>query len=88
MPTEASRPKILINLLVATFIGTLLGVAMALIREFRNRRVRSEEDLIEIIDLPVLATLSSSALPSRGIKLLPNRFSRHKSDRLLGTETS
>lgn len=88
MPTEASRPKILINLLVATFVGTLLGVAMALIREFRNRRVRSEEDLIEIIDLPVLATLSSSALPSRGIKLLPNRFSRHKSDRLLGTETS
>jgi chain length determinant protein EpsF len=88
IPTEASRPKILINTLVAAFIGTLLGVAMALILEFRNRRVRSEEDLTEIIDLPVLATLSSPALPPRANKLLPNRFSRHKPNRLLGTETS
>ena len=60
---------------------------MALILEFRNRRVRSEEDLTEIIDLPVLATLSSPALPTRATKLLPNRFSR-QSNRLLGTETS
>jgi chain length determinant protein EpsF len=88
VPSEASRPKVLINLLVATFIGTLLGVAMALILEFRNRRVRSEEDLTEIIDLPVLATLSSPALPPRGTRLLPNRFSRHKPNRLLGSETS
>jgi chain length determinant protein EpsF len=88
VPTEASRPKVLINLLVAAFIGTLLGVAMALILEFRNRRVRSEEDLVEIVDLPVLATLSSPALASRGVKLLPNRFSRHKPNRLLGTEAS
>jgi hypothetical protein len=75
-------------LLVAAFLGTLIGVAVALILEFRNRRVRSEEDLMEIIDLPVLATISSPALPPRRPKLLPNRFSRQKSNRLLGTETS
>jgi chain length determinant protein EpsF len=88
VPSEASRPKILLNVLVAAFLGTLLGVAMALILEFRNRRVRSEEDLTEIIDLPVLATLSSPSLPPRGTRLLPNRFSRHKPNRLLGSETS
>ena len=56
-PIEPSRPRILTNLLVAVFLGTLLGVGLALMRELANRRVRSAEDLIEILGLPLLAAI-------------------------------
>ena len=59
-PLLPSSPKLLINLLIAAFGGTLLGVACALLLELSNRRVRSAEDLITILDLPVLASISSS----------------------------
>ena len=59
-PLLPSSPKLLINLLIAAFGGTLLGVACALLLELSNRRVRSSEDLIHMLDLPVLASISSS----------------------------
>ncbi len=62
-PTEHSKPKIFLNLLVSIFLGTLLGVGAALMLELGNRRVRSAEDLAEAIDLPVLAVISSTIPP-------------------------
>lgn len=62
-PLQPSSPKLLVNLLIAAFGGTLLGVACALLLELTNRRVRSTEDLIQILELPVLASLSSSRAP-------------------------
>ena len=56
-PLEPSRPRILLNILVAILGGTLLGVGLALLLELANRRVRSAEDLIEIIGLPLLAAI-------------------------------
>ena len=63
-PLEPSRPKILLNVLVAVFLGTLLGVGLALMRELGNRRVRSAEDLMEVIGLPLLASIPHAAKPS------------------------
>lgn len=62
-PLLPSSPRLLINLLIAAFGGTLLGVAVALLLELSNRRVRSAEDLIQMLDLPVLASISSSRMP-------------------------
>ena len=62
-PAEHSRPKILLNVLVSIFLGTLLGVGVALMLELGNRRVRSAEDLAEAIDLPLLAAISSTLPP-------------------------
>ena len=59
-PANPSSPKLLFNLLIAAFGGTLLGVACALLLELANRRVRSTEDLVQMLDLPVLASISSS----------------------------
>lgn len=77
VPTEPSRPRILLNVLISIFFGTILGVGIALILELVNRRVRSGEDLIQVIELPVLATI-----PSVGLRSAPRRFprvlSRHK----------
>lgn len=63
VPLEPSSPKILFNLLIAAFGGTLLGLACALMLELANRRARSAADLVQMLDLPVLATLTSSSGP-------------------------
>lgn len=88
IPTEHSRPKILLNVLISIFLGTLLGVGLALILELGNRRVRSVEDLAEIIDLPVLAMVPSAASPST-LRRFPKKLSRQKVSRqVLGIKAS
>ncbi len=79
VPTEHSRPRILLNMLISVFLGTLLGVGIALMLELVNRRVRSVEDLVEAIELPVLATISSAGSPPT-LRRLPRRLS-HKAPR-------
>ena len=56
-PIEPSSPKILINTLVAFAAGTVLGIAVALLRELMLRPVRSFDDLTETLGLPVLAVI-------------------------------
>lgn len=58
-PLLPSSPRLLLNLLIAAFGGTLLGVACAVMLELVNRRVRSAEDLTQMLDLPVLASIGS-----------------------------
>ncbi len=58
-PLEPSSPRLRLNLLVAAFGGTLLGIGCALLLELANRRVRSAEDLVLGLDLPVLGRLSA-----------------------------
>jgi succinoglycan biosynthesis transport protein ExoP len=59
-PLDPSKPRIFLNLLVSIFLGTLLGVGLALLLELSNRRVRSAQDLIEALDVPVLGTISAA----------------------------
>ncbi|MDQ3185484.1 MAG: chain length determinant protein EpsF [Pseudomonadota bacterium] len=87
IPTEYSKPRIFLNVLISIFLGTLLGVGIALMLELLNRRVRSAVDLVEVIDLPVLAVISSAASPSV-LRRFPRRLSRRKAPRqALGVET-
>ena len=78
VPTEASSPKVLLNLMISIFLGILLSVGVALVLEFINRRVYSAEDLFMALDLPVLATIPSTALlptaRERMRGLLPRRI--------------
>lgn len=57
VPLEPSSPKVFRNVLLAIFLGTLLGVGAAFGIELLDRRVRSEEDLAEGLGLPVLAVI-------------------------------
>ena len=61
VPMTPSRPRVLLNTVVSVFLGTLLGVGLALLLELANRRVRSTQDLAEALNLPVLGTISSAA---------------------------
>jgi chain length determinant protein EpsF len=54
---EASSPKILLNTLLAIFLGVLLAVGVALLLELSDRRVRAPDDVVAALGLPVLGTL-------------------------------
>ena len=56
-PGMPSSPNIKLNLVIATALGLLLGVALSLLLELANRRVRSRSDIEETLGLPVLAYL-------------------------------
>ena len=57
----------LLNTLLSIFVGALLGVGLALLLELLNRRVRSPEDIVEALGLPVIGYLDAAdARKSRG----------------------
>jgi len=56
-PLEPASPRLLLNLLLAVFGGTLLGVLAALGLEMFDRRVRSSTDVAELLGVPVLGVL-------------------------------
>ncbi len=56
-PTRPTTPRTLMNLVLGTLAGLLLGIAAALSREWMDRRVRNTQDLEQGLGLPVLAYL-------------------------------
>ncbi|NMM14093.1 MAG: chain length determinant protein EpsF [Rhodoferax sp.] len=60
VPADPSKPRVLLNILASVFLGTLMGVGLALMLELANRRVRSIDDLLEALDLPVLGSICSA----------------------------
>ncbi len=60
-PSTASKPRVLLNVLISIFLGSLLGIGLALVLELANRRVRSAQDLLEALEIPVLGSISSAA---------------------------
>lgn len=56
-PLEPASPRLVLNLLLAVFGGTLLGVLAALGLEMFDRRVRSSTDVAELLGVPVLGVL-------------------------------
>ena len=59
-PTAASKPRVMFNLLLAVFFGTLLGVSLGFLVELLDRRVRSGQDIVAGLELPVLAEVSKN----------------------------
>ena len=57
-PTEASSPKVMLNVILSVFLGSLLGIGLAFLMEMIDRRVRSSDDLITGLDIPVLGEIS------------------------------
>ena len=57
-PTAPSSPNVERNLLISVFLGTVLGLGLGFLMEMIDRRIRSEHDLVEALDIPVLGVLS------------------------------
>jgi len=56
-PMNPSSPKLVINLILAIFLGGVLGIGTAFAVEMRNRRVREDEDMLEILGVPLLGKI-------------------------------
>lgn len=57
-PIEPAGPKVLLNTLVSIFLGTMLGVGFGMLSELMDRRVRSAEDLVDVLKVPVLGVVN------------------------------
>ena len=57
IPTVPVSPNILLNTAIATVVGFLLGVGLAFLREVLDRRIRTEDQVQQILDLPVLGSI-------------------------------
>ncbi|MEQ1897768.1 MAG: chain length determinant protein EpsF [Vicinamibacterales bacterium] len=58
-PLGPSSPNLLLNILIGIGLGTVLGLAAALLLELMQRRVRSADDLAETLGVPVLALVGN-----------------------------
>lgn len=76
-PIEPAGPKVLLNTLLAIIAGTILGFCFAFIAEMFDRRVRSDNDLPDAFDIPVLGVVEWMA-PKRKRFKLANLFSSRK----------
>ena len=74
-PIEPSSPKIILNMILAVFMGALLGISFALVSELMDRRVRSPEDIESIINAPILGVMPKVKL-RRGTWSWRNLFKR------------
>ncbi len=70
IPIKHSSPKLVLNTLIAIFMGTLLGIGATLALEMVDRRVRSVADIAGMLGVPVLAELvPNPSSPSRRFRL-------------------
>ena len=71
-PVTPSKPRVILNLLVAVISGVFLGLGLAYFLELNNRRVRSPGDLASITHLQVLSKIPSAKPPTAIQRLLRN----------------
>jgi succinoglycan biosynthesis transport protein ExoP len=61
VPDSAARPKPKLYAILAAVLGLALGLALAVLRERFDKRIRSVEELEELVQVPILARI-----PRRG----------------------
>ena len=73
-PTDASKPRVTLNILLSLFLGTLLGVGIGFLVELLDRRVRSGQDIAGL-EIPVLAEVTKKG---RRLEILRRLFRRNR----------
>ncbi|AMP00801.1 chain length determinant family protein [Collimonas arenae] len=56
-PMFPASPNIPLNVVLSILFGCMLGLALAILTELANRRVRSSVDLVNVLKAPVLGTI-------------------------------
>jgi protein tyrosine kinase modulator len=64
-PVEPSFPNLLLNTVAAILLGTLCGVGAAFMLEILDRRIRSAQDVSEMLQLPMLGVIPRRKRPGR-----------------------
>jgi chain length determinant protein EpsF len=85
-PIKHSSPNITLNIILSMFLGSLLALGFAIAAEMLDRRVRTHEDLEQLLDLPVLHVISESNRSStRVVSFLRQLFSKNKTNKNAGS---
>jgi uncharacterized protein involved in exopolysaccharide biosynthesis len=69
VPTDPSSPKLVINLIVGVFLGGVFGIAAALGAEMRNRRIREDEDMVDLLGVPLLGKLDVVQVRAHDVRI-------------------
>ncbi|MER2513726.1 MAG: chain length determinant protein EpsF [Nitrosomonas ureae] len=75
-PDKPDSPKILLNLALSAFLGTLLGIGAGLLAEMIDRRVRSAEDLVDVLHAPVFGIIKRDIPKQKRLQLVLPRLLR------------
>ncbi|HKK28263.1 MAG TPA: polysaccharide biosynthesis tyrosine autokinase, partial [Gemmatimonadota bacterium] len=65
LPDEPIAPRPLRNLALGGFLGLLLGVGLAFVREYTDRTLHADEDVEAVVGAPVLARVPPVAAAAR-----------------------
>ncbi|MFJ8263982.1 YveK family protein [Rummeliibacillus sp. NPDC094406] len=55
---NAAKPNKLLNMGIAAIIGLMLGIGIAILIETLDTRIKTEQDIVEILDLPIIGLVS------------------------------
>ncbi|MDR2209162.1 MAG: chain length determinant protein EpsF [Azoarcus sp.] len=69
-PLEHSSPLVLLNTIIAVFLGGMLGIGIALLLELRDQRVRGSEDLTRYTEIPLLGIIPGLKKSRSGFRAL------------------
>ena len=76
-PATPSSPRVKLNLLVALLLATILGLATAIFREYRDWRLRTDADVLDALKQPLLGVLPRRSGPAGwSTRALPGPASR------------
>jgi len=56
-PAKHSSPILILNIVIAVVLGLFLGIALAILIEMFNKKVRVEDDLLNVLGVPILAKI-------------------------------
>lgn len=73
-PPQPSKPRVILNILISLFLGTLLGAGIGFLVELLDRRVRSGQDIAGL-EIPVLAEVTKKG---RRLEVLRRFFRRNR----------
>lgn len=81
-PLRPSSPRVALNTMLAFVAGLVLAIGMALLLEMRDRKIRDADDVMALLQIPMLGVLPApnkrphKALPSAERRLLGHATSR------------
>ncbi len=73
-PIQHSSPNLLLNTALAVFLGSLLALGTALLLELLDRRVRTVDDVVGALDLPVIGVMPKPGSRRKRLSLMQQRL--------------
>jgi len=74
-PVTPASPNVPKNILYSTLVGIFLGFGIAFLLEMLNRRIRSVDDLAQMLPVPVLASIGPQKQSRRLLNFMQQRTS-------------